>query len=64
MTNSPHLRPAWVLDRALWHLTCEVASGGHVEAGLPALLQHQQHLDVSQDGRTGPPWGRHAGESF
>ncbi|XP_046883319.1 glycogen debranching enzyme isoform X2 [Hypomesus transpacificus] len=46
MTNSPHLRPAWVLDRALWHLTCEVASGGHVEAGLPALLQHQQHLDA------------------
>lgn len=27
VVNSPHLRPAYILDRALWNFTCEVIAG-------------------------------------
>jgi len=47
LVNSPHLRPAWVLDRALWHLGCDVADGNYAERGLPPLIHNQQHIDVS-----------------
>ncbi|KAG7275133.1 hypothetical protein CRUP_024699, partial [Coryphaenoides rupestris] len=46
LVNSPHLRPAWVLDRALWHLGCDVADGNYAERGLPPLIHNQQHIDV------------------
>ncbi|XP_071756275.1 glycogen debranching enzyme-like [Centroberyx gerrardi] len=44
LVNSPHLKPAWVLDRALWHLSCEVADGKYLEQGVPALIQNEQHI--------------------
>ena len=47
LVNSPHLRAAWVLDRALWHLSGELADGRHAERGLPALILNQQHVNVS-----------------
>ncbi|XP_036376850.1 glycogen debranching enzyme-like isoform X2 [Megalops cyprinoides] len=45
LVNSPHLKPAWVLDRAIWHLTCDVADGKCKDRGLPALIQNEQHLN-------------------
>ncbi|XP_075473238.1 glycogen debranching enzyme isoform X1 [Ascaphus truei] len=45
LVNSPHLKPAWLLDRALWHLTCDVAEGKYTERGLPALIQTDQQLN-------------------
>uniref|UniRef100_A0A3B4Y131 Glycogen debranching enzyme n=1 Tax=Seriola lalandi dorsalis TaxID=1841481 RepID=A0A3B4Y131_SERLL len=44
LVNSPHLKPAWLLDRALWHLSCEVADGKYTEQGVPALIEHEQHI--------------------
>lgn len=47
LVNSPHLKPAWVLDRALWHFNCEVADGKYTSMGLPPLMQGDRHLAVS-----------------
>lgn len=47
LVNSPHLRPAWVLDRAVWHLTTRVAEGRYTEKGLPADITNESHLNVS-----------------
>uniref|UniRef100_A0A3P9IX22 Glycogen debranching enzyme n=1 Tax=Oryzias latipes TaxID=8090 RepID=A0A3P9IX22_ORYLA len=46
LLNSPHLRPAWVLDRALWHLTTEVAEGRYKDRGLPADITDESHLNA------------------
>ncbi|XP_030063489.1 glycogen debranching enzyme isoform X1 [Microcaecilia unicolor] len=45
LVNSPHLKAAWVLDRALWHLTCDVASGKYKDRGLPPLIENEQQLN-------------------
>ncbi|XP_030630081.1 glycogen debranching enzyme isoform X2 [Chanos chanos] len=49
LVNSPHLRPAWVLDRALWHVTCDVADGKFKDLGLPPLIQNEQHLHAIRE---------------
>lgn len=49
LVNSPHLRPAWVLDRAIWHLTTRVANGYYKEKGLPADITNEKHLNVSKE---------------
>ncbi|KAG9351106.1 hypothetical protein JZ751_024996 [Albula glossodonta] len=46
LVNSPHLKPAWVLDRAIWHFTCNAADGKYKERGLPDLIQNDQHLNT------------------
>ncbi|MGH0153006.1 UNVERIFIED_CONTAM: hypothetical protein FKN15_047322 [Acipenser sinensis] len=46
LVNSPHLKPAWLLDRALWHLTCDVADGKYKDKGLPALIENDEHLSA------------------
>ncbi|XP_048458318.1 glycogen debranching enzyme isoform X1 [Rhincodon typus] len=43
--NSPHLKPAWLLDRALWHLTCDVVKGKYQDRGLPAAIENGSQLD-------------------
>lgn len=47
LVNSPHLKPAWVLDRALWHFSCDVAEGKYKEKGIPALIENDHHMNVS-----------------
>ncbi|XP_030883464.1 glycogen debranching enzyme [Leptonychotes weddellii] len=45
LVNSPHLKPAWVLDRALWHLSCDVAEGKYKEKGVPALIENDHQMN-------------------
>ncbi|KAF4805468.1 hypothetical protein TURU_000863 [Turdus rufiventris] len=45
LVNSPHLKPAWVLDRALWHLTGMVADGKCIAKGVPPMIENDQHLN-------------------
>lgn len=49
LMNSPHLRPAWVFDRAIWHLTTRVADGRYKEKGLPSDITNERHLNVSAE---------------
>ncbi|XP_053185673.1 glycogen debranching enzyme isoform X2 [Scomber japonicus] len=46
LMNSPHLRPAWVLDRAIWHLTTRVADGRYTSKGLPPNITNDSHLNA------------------
>lgn len=46
LVNSPHLRPAWVLDRAIWHLTTRVIDGRYKEKGLPPNITTESHLNA------------------
>ncbi|XP_071379954.1 glycogen debranching enzyme-like, partial [Centroberyx affinis] len=46
LVNSPHLRPAWVLDRAIWHLTTRMADGRYAAKGLPADITGEAHLNA------------------
>ncbi|XP_056148989.1 glycogen debranching enzyme-like isoform X2 [Lampris incognitus] len=45
LVNSPHLRPAWVLDRAIFHLTTRIADGRYTAKGLPANITNEAHLN-------------------
>ena len=47
LVNSPHLRPAWVLDRAICHVTTRVAEGRYKAKGLPADITNESHVNVS-----------------
>ena len=44
--NSPHLKPAYFLDRILWHLSIEVGEGRWIDHGLPAEIRTEEHLQV------------------
>lgn len=45
--NSPHLRPAFLLDRVLCYFGDQVSQGSWAHRGLPALITEEHHLDVS-----------------
>ncbi|XP_050816886.1 glycogen debranching enzyme isoform X2 [Gopherus flavomarginatus] len=45
LVNSPHLKPAWILDRALCHLSCSVAEGKYRDKGLPSSIENDHHLN-------------------
>ena len=38
LENSPHLKPAFLLDRALWHFSCQVADGLWASDGVPSEI--------------------------
>lgn len=42
--NSPHLRPAYVLDRLYYHFSRQVAAGKWTEKGLPSVVEYDNHL--------------------
>lgn len=44
LENSPHLKPAFLLDRALWHFSCQVADGLWASEGLPANVNSEDHV--------------------
>ena len=41
--NSPHLKPAYVLDRILYHFTDEVSQGKWIDCGVPAEITSEDH---------------------
>ena len=44
--NSPHLRPAFLVDRLLWHFSCDVADGKWAERGVPPELCKEEHIQA------------------
>ncbi|GAA6112139.1 glycogen debranching enzyme-like [Tachysurus ichikawai] len=49
LANSPHLKPAWTLDRALWHFSCDIANGEYSDRGLPALVEDEKKLSTLRE---------------
>ncbi|XP_024943750.1 glycogen debranching enzyme [Cephus cinctus] len=43
--NSPHLRPAYILDAALFELTVQVAAGEWEFKGIPTVVETEEHLN-------------------
>lgn len=43
--NSPHLRPAYLLDAALFELTIQVAAGEWEFKGIPSVVETEEHLN-------------------
>lgn len=46
MINSPHLRPAYLLDRALHYFSLEIADKKWIDSGIPPTIQNQEHVNV------------------
>ncbi|XP_011865621.1 PREDICTED: glycogen debranching enzyme isoform X2 [Vollenhovia emeryi] len=44
--NSPHLRPAYILDAVLFELTTQVASGEWEFRGIPTVVDTEDHLNA------------------
>lgn len=49
LINSPHLKPAYLLDITLYKLSLEVAKGDWEFSGIPAEVNCEAHLDVSNN---------------
>ena len=47
LLNSPHLRPAYLLDAALQKLSCEIARDQWENYGVPKEFTKEEHLEVS-----------------
>ena len=47
LANSPHLRPAYVVDRILHYFSQEVSEGKWESMGVPATITDEGHLKVS-----------------
>ena len=46
MRNTPHLRPAYIVDRILHHFSHEVGDGKWEADGVPAVIDSHEHLMV------------------
>lgn len=46
--NSPHLRPAMLLDQELYLLSRQAMLGKMVSAGIPPSITKEEHLEVRE----------------
>ena len=46
LVNSPHLRPAFLLDRLLYYLAIDIGAGKLIERGIEASITNEDHLQV------------------
>ncbi|GFU16736.1 glycogen debranching enzyme [Nephila pilipes] len=49
LVNSPHLRPAYILDRALWYFSLDIAAGKWTNSGIPPAVNSEDHLNAIRD---------------
>lgn len=47
LVNSPHLRPAYLVDRILLHFSVDVGDGKYESRGIPEIVDHMEHLEVT-----------------
>lgn len=46
VVNTPHLKPAYLLDRILWHLSLDAGQGKWLDHGLPTTISSEDHINV------------------
>lgn len=46
LVNSPHLKPAFLVDRILLHFSVDVGNGKYESRGIPDIVDKMEHLDV------------------
>nr|XP_039272598.1 glycogen debranching enzyme-like [Styela clava] len=44
LVNSPHLRPAYVLDRALYYVALDVGKGSYIDDAVPKIISCEEDL--------------------
>lgn len=47
LQNSPHLRPAYLLECIMDQFGVDIAQGKYLSRGLPAAINSEEHLSVS-----------------
>ena len=46
LINSPHFRPAYLLDRLLWYLAEDIGKGKYVGKGIPTSITSEDHIQA------------------
>ena len=44
LANSPHLRPAYVVDDAIWKFSSDIARGAYDSQGIPIYVNNEEQL--------------------
>ncbi|GIY67804.1 glycogen debranching enzyme [Caerostris darwini] len=49
LVNSPHLRPAYLFDRALWYFSLDIAAGKWTNSGIPPAVNNEDQLNAIRE---------------
>lgn len=47
LINSPHLKPAFLLDRLLYYLAVDIGEGKYVNKGIETIITSEDQLQVT-----------------